>query len=212
MTVIPAPATRAGRCLPARAGRPNSAGMRLLPIVVLLVVTACARGGGWPSLARRPIEGLPVPAAPGRSCAAGPTPSCGPTTPIATPGVPPPPTAPVAIDDVPAKLAVIDRDLTDAATRLAAQRTAAAAAATAARGAATGSAAWTTAQLELTALDRIGNQIGDLRERLDKVAGTLAAASAGGGDVAVPLGATGRLIARATALQADYDTAAAALR
>lgn len=192
--------------------------MRRLSIFILLAMTACAGcGGGWPSLARRPIEG-PAPAtAEPRKCAVATGPaSCLPAIPAAvaaqsTPPPPPPPTSPVAIDDVPATLAVIDRDLTDAAARLTEQRTKATAAATAARGGATGSPAWTTAQLELTALDRIGNQVGDLRERLDKVAGTLAAASAGGSDVTVPLAATGRLIARVSALQADYDGAAAAL-
>ena len=113
---------------------------------------------------------------------------------------------------MPAKLGVIDRDMTDAATRLTAQQTAATAAAAAARGTAVDSAAWGKAQLEITALDRIGNQIDDLRGRLDAVAGTLAAASAGGSDVAAPLTATGRLIARATTLQAAYAAAAAALR
>lgn len=123
-----------------------------------------------------------------------------------------PPTAPVAIDDIAGKLAVIDRDLTDAAARLAVQRSAAVAAAAAARGAGVATPAWAKAELERTALDRIGNQVGDLRERLDAIAGTLAAASVGGTDVAAPLLTTGRLIARATALTGEYEAAVAALQ
>ena len=119
---------------------------------------------------------------------------------------------PVAIDDVAGKLAVIDRDLTDVAARLAEQRAATGAAVAAGRAAGTDSTAWAKAQLEVTALDRIDNQIGDIRDRLDAIAGTLAAASAGGSDVGAPLAATGRLIARATALHADYAGAAAAVR
>ena len=185
--------------------------MRRLSISLLLAVTACAGGGAWPSLARRPIEGPPL-AVPAGRCAAAVPPTCGPAVAPAVAAVTPPsPVAPVAIDDIAARLTVIDRDLTDAAARLAEQRSKATAAGNAARGTATGSEAWTRAQLELTALDRIGNQIGDLRERIDAVAGTLAAASAGGSDVAAPLAATGRLEARAMALQADYTAAAAAL-
>ncbi len=188
--------------------------MRRFSPALLLVATACAGdGGGWPTLARRAIEGPPPVLSETRKCAAATgTASCGPAATVVTPPtVPEAPAPPVAIDTVAAKLAVIDRDLTDAAARLAAQRTAATAAATA-RGTATDTPAWAKAQLELTALDRVGNQIGDIRERLDAVAGTLAAASAGGTDVAAPLLATGRLIARATAMQGDYDTTAAALR
>ncbi len=121
-----------------------------------------------------------------------------------------PPTAPVAIDDVPTRLAVIGRDVGDAATRLAAQRTQTTTATAAARGALPASAAWTRAQIEQTALNRIGNQLADLRTRLDTVAGTLAAASAGGTDVGMPLAATGRLIARLTTLQADYNAGSTA--
>ncbi len=188
--------------------------MRRLSPVLLLVVTACAGGGGgWPSLARRSIEGPPPVLSETRKCAvATGAASCGsPAIAVTTPAVPQVPTPTVAIDDVSAKLAVIDRDLTDAAARLAAQRAIATAAATA-RGTATNTPAWAKAQLELTALDRVGNQIGDIHERLDAIAGTLAAASAGGTDVAAPLLATGRLIARATVMQRDYETTAAALR
>ncbi len=187
--------------------------MRLRSLILLLAVTACANGGGWPTLARRPIEGPPPTLSETRKCtvAVGAA-SCGaPLAAVTTPIAPQAATASVAIDDVAAKLAVVDRDLTDAAERLAAQRTAATAAATA-RGTATDTPAWAKAQLELTALDRVGNQIGDIHERLDAIAGTLAAANAGGTDVAAPLLATGRLIARAKAMQDDYDTTAAALR
>ncbi len=119
---------------------------------------------------------------------------------------------PVPIDDAVAQLTLADRDLGDAATRLAAQRTTATHAVAAGRAAGAGSAAWAQAQVETTALDRIGNQIADIRTRLDGIAGTLAAASVAGTEVAAPLAATGKLIARATALQRAYETAAAGLR
>lgn len=186
---------------------------------LLILVTACAvRGEAWPSLAARPIEG-PASAGTGRCAAAKPT--C--AAPLAATGASPAaaagtlaavPTVSVATDDVDvaARLVVIDRDLTDAAVRLTTQRAMATTAAAAANGAKPDSEAWSKAQIELSALDRIGNQIGDIRGRLDAIAGTLAAASAGGTDVAAPLVHTGRLIARTIALQADYNTAAAALR
>ncbi len=141
-------------------------------------------------------------------------PSCAPTVAAAEPAATPPVAAaapPVAIDDIASRLAVIDRDLTDAAARLAAQRTAATAATAKARAAKADSEARTQAEVERTALDRVGNQISDIRDRLDAIAGTLAAASAGGGDITAPFATTGRLIARATALQADYTAAAAKL-
>ncbi len=195
---------------------------------LILFLAACSGGGGsWPSLARRPIEG-PLPASPvPRRCAAAVVPTCGPA-PASAPAVvatPPQPASgtaaaakpvepapPVALGDTVTQLDLIERDLSDAATRLAAQRTTASQAAAAARAAGEGSAAWAQAQVETTALERIGNQIGDIRARLDAIAGTLAAAGAGGTDTAMPLAATGRLITRATALQRDYDSAAAALR
>lgn len=190
--------------------------MRRLSLSLVIVLTACSGGGGsWPTLARRPIEGPPLATAAPRRCAAAPGPaSCLPASTSSTvggPAAPLPPSAPVAIDDVAAKLTVIDRDLTDAAVRLTAQR-ATATAANAARGRRTDGDAWAKAQVELTALDRVGNQVVDIRDRLDAIAGTLAAANAGGADVAAPLITTGRLIARATALTAEYDTAAAGLR
>ena len=188
--------------------------MRRLCCSLLILVTACAgRGGAWPSLARRPIEGPAASVTGNGKCASAVQPSCAPqVAAIEAPPATATPTAPVAIDDVAARLAVIDRDLTDAAARLTAQRTTAAAAATVARGAKPDSDAWSKAQIETTALDRIGNQVGDIRSRLDAIAGTLAAANAGGTDVAALLVNTGRLIARTIALQADYDKAAAALR
>ncbi len=193
--------------------------MRRVSPVLLLAVTACAAGGGaWPSLARRPVEGPRPPLTAPRRCAvATGEASCAPgggesVTAAGTPASPAPAVAapPVAIDDISARLAVIDRDLGDTAARLATQKTATAAAVAAARGRAQTTPEWAKAELERTALDRIGNQIGDVRERLDGVAGTLAAASAGGADVSAPLLATGRLIARTTALTADYEAAAAA--
>ncbi len=168
-------------------------------------LAACSGGGGsWPSLARRPIEG-PAPAtAAVRRCAAAIAPTCGPAVAAVAPAAPavasPAVASPVVAsgrDDIPAvsiadvtgQLAVAGRDLDDAATRLGSQREAAARAVLAARGTAEGSEAWARAETETTALDRIGNQIGDIRGRLDGIAGTLAAASATGTDVAAPLAA-----------------------
>ena len=190
--------------------------MRRQSILLLLLVTGCASHDGvWPSLAPRPIEG-PLPVATGRcaerqpSCASSAAVTASPSelagaAPVAN-------SPPVAIDDITARLAVIDRDLTEATARLTTQRTAGAAAKARARAAKADSDAQARAEVERTALDRIGNQIDAIRGRLDAIAGTLAAASAGGTDVGMSLTATGRLIARATAVQTEYSTAAAALR
>ena len=186
--------------------------MRRLPLLALLSITACAGGGGtWPTLAHRPIEGPTTSVGP-RRCALATPPSCLPPEPIAVAPSTEAPMPPVAIDDLPAKLAVIDRDLNDAAARLAAQRDKTVAAATAARGSPPQSDIWAKAETERTALDRIGNQVGDIRDRLNAVAGTLAAAGVGGTDVAAPMATTGRLIARTNVLQIDYESAVAALR
>lgn len=178
------------------------------PTLLLLLTTAACTGrdGSWPSLGHRAIEGPAVYAA-GSKCAAG-APTCG-AVPAVVPAVLPPasPEIPVAVADVASRLAVIDRDIGDAAGRLAQQRVVSADAARLAVGAKPDSAAWARAQLEATALDRVGNQLTDIRARLDTIAGTLAAASASGTDVSVPLAATGRAIVRLTALQGDAPAA-----
>ena len=209
--------------MPALADReasPYDRAVRQSILALLLVVAACGdRGGVWPTLARRPIEG-PLPAAVALPrCAAA---SCGDAygSAAAAPAVVPSdvaalgadPSVAVEIADIPARLTVIDRDLRDASERLTAQNTATAAAVAAARGAKADSSAASQAEIERTALDRIGNQVGEIRARLDAIAGTLAAASVGGTDVAAPLATTGRLIVRAIALQKASDTAAAGRR
>lgn len=138
---------------------------------------------------------------------------------LATPAPPVAPAAPVvpaavaapavAIDDVPTRLDTIAGDLADLTSRLAQQRSATDAAVAAARGAKS-DGAWSRAQLELSRYQRAGGAIGDARGRLEAVAGTLAAAAAGGADVTALLKATGRLIARTVALGADFDQAYAA--
>ena len=173
--------------------------MRWRPIFLVFLATGCAgNGGSWPSLARRPIEGMRVPPT-AKAVSAPVTPM---TLPTAAP-VPAP--LPPALGDVPAQLATIDRDAAHLGTRIGDQRGAAADAATAAKGSKADSEAWAKAQLELTRLERLGNQVGDLRGRLDAIAGELAAAAAGGSDVAVPLKATGTVIGRIDAIQAEFE-------
>jgi hypothetical protein len=148
--------------------------MRWPVVLILLGATACAdRGGTWPSLARRPVEGPRTPAA------TAPIPVS--TPPAATAALPPP-----AIGDVPAQLATIDRDAANLGTRIGEQRAAAADAARMAKGTKADGEPWAKAQLELTRLERLGNQLGDLRGRLDGIAGRLAAAAGAGADVTVP--------------------------
>jgi len=176
--------------------------MRWRPIFLVFLATGCAgNGGSWPSLARRPIEGMRVP--PTAKAVSAPV---TPVTPVTLPTaatVPAP--LPPALGDVPAQLATIDRDAAHLGTRIGDQRGAAADAATAAKGSKADSEAWAKAQLELTRLERLGNQVGDLRGRLDAIAGELAAAAAGGSDVAVPLKATGAVIGRIDAIQAEFE-------
>lgn len=167
--------------------------MRWPLILLVLAVAGCAgKDGSWPSLARRPIEG-PRPSV----VVANVTPAA---APVAPPAVLPP-----AIGDVAARVATIDRDAANLGTRIAEQRGVAADAAVAAKGSKPDGEAGAKAQLELTRLERLGNQVPDLRGKLDEIAGQLAAAAAGGTDVAVPLKATGAAIGRVDALQAEYD-------
>ena len=170
--------------------------MRVLLILLVLAIGGCAGSGGtWPSLARRPIEG----------------PAAGASRPpvIATaiaPAIALAPPLPPAISDARARVATIDRDLADLASRVATQTAASATAAAAARGQTEGDA-WAKAQLEATRLERLGTQAGDLRDRLDTIAGTLAETAAAGVDVSAILQTTGRAIERARKLEAQAGLA-----
>lgn len=185
--------------LAGRIGAPYGIAMRSFLILFALVATGCAgKDGTWPSLARRPIEG-PRPSA----VTAVPT-----AAPIATPALPA--ALPPAIGDVPAQLATIDRDAGNLGTRMGEQRATVTDAVRAAKGSKADSEQWAKAQLELTRLERLGSQLGDLHEKLDVIAGKLAAAAGSGADVTAPLKATGVVIGRVDALQAEFDAGYAA--
>jgi hypothetical protein len=165
--------------------------MHRLIFLALIALAACAQSkGNWPSLEPRAIESTP----PITLAAA--------TTAAALP--------PAPVLDANGRLAAIGRDFDTLEKRWAEQATTTASAVTAAKGAATKSAAWSTAQLELTALDQLGNQIGDIRGRLDEVAGSLAVSAVSGADVTGTLKATGALIARVEALRTRHVQAFAA--
>jgi hypothetical protein len=165
---------------------------RALPLL-LLATAGCAAtaDGSWPSLARRPGE---IEA--GSRGAAEPAPA---TAPTAAPAGDP---APVAV--AAGRTAEAAREFDAVLVRWQTQRTATEAAVAAARGAAPSSAAWAKAQLELTRLERLGSEIGDLRDRTDAIAGDLAQAAAGGSDVAAALAAAGALITRIEAARTAH--------
>jgi hypothetical protein len=168
-------------------------------LLLAFVIAGCAgKDGTWPSLARRPTE--------------GPRPALVAVAPVAAPPVvaAPPAVLPPAIGDVTAQLATIDRDAANLGTRIGEQRAATTDAARTAKGTKADSEQSAKAQLELTRLERLGNQLGDLRGKLDGIAGKIAAAAGGGADVAAPLKATGAVIGRVDALQAEYDASYAA--
>jgi len=197
-------------CLLCSRRNPNSGGVRRLCSLMMFALAGCVAGNDpFPTLARRPVEGPPPASSVPRRCAAAVIPTCAPAPAASTP-LPPAVASAVPVDDIPARLAVLDRDLGDAGSRLDRQATVTQAAARAA-GTTTEGPLWSTAQIEMSALDRIGSQIGDLHDRLDAVAGTLAEASAGGTSVAGLLDQTGRMLARAAALQAKYTAKRAAL-
>ena len=164
-------------------------------LLATLVIAACAGPGGrWPSLGKRPIETMPFPAE-------------------AAAAVPPPVAAPAGgprdVGDVALRVAAIAREGDDLAGRIADQ-TAITRAAVAARGRRRDGEAWAKAELETSRLERLGNEAGDLRGRLDGITGDLAAAAASGTDVTLVLKAAGAAIIRATALQAQVTAALAA--
>ena len=190
-----------GRCKPPidlREATPHrtSVAMHWFTPSLLLMVAGCAgTDGTWPSLARRSIE--------------GPRPGAVVTAEVAGPSIQAAVVSPVIVD-VSAQVATIDRDAANLGTRIAEQRATAAVAASAARGSKSDSEAWAKAQFELTRLERLGNQLGDLRGRLDAIAGKLAAAAGTEADVTAALRSTGMSIGRLDAQIAEYDATYAA--
>ncbi|MGI4877490.1 MAG: hypothetical protein ACRYG4_08390 [Janthinobacterium lividum] len=175
-----------------------------VPLLVFALAACAGSGGTWPSLARRTGEGAPMVARPAPGSNAGSS--------VAAPPVAAAPVAvlPVSIADVPARLSTIERDLTDLASRLQQQSATTGTAIAAARGAKTDSDAWSAAQLQLTRLEQSGNQVGDIRDRLDRVAGTLAAAAAGGADVVGPLRRVGLLLDQVEKMDEGFKSGFAA--
>ena len=108
--------------------------------------------------------------------------------------------------DADARLSSVERDVSAFAARLAPQLAATAKAATAGRGAAQDSDAGSTAQLEISRLDRLGGQAGDLRDRLNSLAGDLARRGAPG----TAFARIGAAIERVEALRAEQAKAYAA--
>jgi len=165
----------------------------LLP---LLMLAACAAGpaGDWPSLALRPGEVQPLVVRPAAAGAAGGA--------VAAMRAPAP-----AAQDAATRTASLERDVAAYEMRLRAQL-----AATTAAAGKTGADAESTRQLELTRLDRLGSQAGDLRDRFDALAGDLARQAAAGGDVAAALVRIGAGIEKVETLRAEQVAAYAAAR
>ena len=161
--------------------------MRSLILIALIALPACAQSkGNWPSLAPRAIESATPGSAPAATSVSGPD---------------------AAVIDANARLTVIGRELDTLTTRWNLQAKATNAAVAAARGSAPSSEVWSTAQLELTRLNQIGNQIEDMRSRLDRVAGDLAVAASAGADARAAIAATGAQIARVQTLAAQHVAA-----
>ncbi|WP_419815674.1 hypothetical protein [Glacieibacterium sp.] len=161
-------------------------------ILLVLLLSACAptTAGPWPSLARRPGEAAPlVP------------------RPAAPPAVAASAAAPADTGDASARLSSIERDITSYEARLKTQL-ATTAAAVAKRGAARTGDDAAAAEVEATRLERLGGQAGDLRERLNALAGDLARR---GADPAL-LARTGKAIDRIEALRAEQAKGFAAAR
>lgn len=159
----------------------------LLPLLSL-AACAAAPASDWPSLALRPGEVQPLVARPVGSAAYA-----------------PPAAVPDAVRDAATREASLDRDVVQYEKRLRAQL-----ADTAAASGKTGSDAEATAELELTRLDRLGNQATDLRDRYNELAGDLAREAATGGDVVKSLARIGAGIDKVEALHAEQRTAYAA--
>jgi predicted amidohydrolase len=150
--------------------------MRILLLSAFLLTGCAAADGEWPSLARRPAEVVVAPA-----------PEAAPAVPAASAPVP------AAIT---ARIEAAAREADEIAERLKAQIAVVAAA----RGGAAGSPGWAALQLEISRLEKIGNQLAEARRGADAIAGDLAAA---GADAL----AAGALIARIESLRAEYQSA-----
>lgn len=194
---------------------------RLLLAASLVLLPACATKGDWPTLAQRPGEesgakslDLPPPDTAGAEQASGVEvalrePAAGSGASADAAGSPPSPAAGAAAIVAAAKLSELRSDIESVDERWKRQK-AAVDTASAKVGGRTEGSAWADAQLELSRLDRIGEQISDLRVRLDRVAGDLALASAQGQTVAPALAAAGRAIERVEALRTRHADAFAA--
>lgn len=158
-----------------------------ISLVGLALLSGCAGAmpeGRWPSLARRPGEMVQTAAA-------------------AAPVEPPAATVAAVSAAAGPQLATIERDLAALDKRWRAQAVTTRGAVAAARGAAAESERWSDAQVELSRLEQIGAQLGDMRSRLDGVAGDLAASDGS----AESLRRVGALITRLEGLRAEHRTA-----
>ncbi|TRW14925.1 hypothetical protein [Glacieibacterium frigidum] len=157
-------------------------------LILLLALGGCASSGNesWPSLATRPGEVQPLVQRPAITAA--------------TAEAPPAPRS-AATSDAEARLSSLERDITALAARIATQRKASTAATSAAGGQAASTEAGATAEVEATRAARLASQAGDLRDRLDALAGDLARRGAAGEDVSAPLKRLGAAIDRVEALR-----------
>ena len=171
--------------------------MRYELLIGCLVLAGCAAASdGWPSLARRPIEGVAATATATTAATVTTT-----TTTVAA-SVPVSAATDLAGVDIDSRLTTIERDLDGLDARLAAQAKLVAGAATAAAGARPDSAAGSQAELETSRLGKLDGQVDEVRARLETIAGELAVGAAAGVDVGARLRRTGALIARTSTLAA----------
>lgn len=154
-------------------------------LILLSMLAGCASPGEgrWPSLATRPGEVQPLVQRPAVTVAAARTAPAPRST---------------ATNDAEARLSSLERDVTALTARIATQRTASAAAAR--QGA--NDEANAAAEVEATRAARLASQAGDLRDRLDALAGDLARRAAAGEDVAALLTRLGSAIDRVEDLRA----------
>ena len=169
--------------------------MRYALLIGCLVLAGCAAASdGWPSLARRPIEGV--------AATATATTAATVTATTVAASVPVSAATDLAGVDIDSRLTTIERDLDGLDARLAAQAKLVAGAATAAAGARPDSAAGSQAELETSRLGKLDGQVDEVRARLETIAGELAVGAAAGVDVGARLRRTGALIARTSTLAA----------
>ena len=169
--------------------------MRYALLIGCLVLAGCAAASdGWPSLARRPIEGV--------AATATATTAATVTATTVAASVPVSVATDLAGVDIDSRLTTIERDLDGLDARLAAQAKLVAGAATAAAGARPDSAAGSQAELETSRLGKLDGQVDEVRARLETIAGELAVGAAAGVDVGARLRRTGALIARTSTLAA----------